>query len=161
MCGLLSSCSLPFIPSWTGCCLGKGPYLPAEPMFSFLAFVGLSAVDPTISLHRACYSFTFPLLCVTLWTCGLMFLPCQSTSWSIFCLRLPRLAFHIFTSFGLCWRTFLLCQPVSLFHSSGFLDPFTSFLPLLLPWAFCLILWASSAQLPHLYLLLLFSLIGL
>ena len=39
---------------------------------------------------------------------------------------------HIFTSFGLCWPTFLLCQPISL-HSSGFLSPFTSSLLFLLP----------------------------
>ena len=60
MCGILSSCSLPFIPSWTGRSLDKGPYLPIEPMFSFLVSVGLSAINSTISLHRACYSFTFP-----------------------------------------------------------------------------------------------------
>ena len=60
MCGLLSSCSLPFIPSWTRRCLAKGPYLPTEPIFSFLASMGLSAIDLTISLYRAYYSFTFP-----------------------------------------------------------------------------------------------------
>ena len=45
---------------WTGRCLGKGPYRLAEPMFFFLVFVDLLAIDPTISLHRACYGFTLP-----------------------------------------------------------------------------------------------------
>ena len=64
--------------------------------------------------------------------------------------RLPRPIYLFFTYFyshelitsffGLYWPTFLLCQPISLFHSSGFLGPFTSSLPLLLPLTFCWIL---------------------
>ena len=77
------------------------------------------------------------LLYVTPWTCRLTFLPCQLTSLSIFCLGLPTPTFHIFTSLRLCWTTFLLCQPFSLFHSLGFLGLFTSSLPHLLSWAFC------------------------
>ena len=46
---------------------------------------------------------------------GLMFLPCQPTTLSIFCLGLLRPNFHIFTSFGLCWLKFLLCQPFHYF----------------------------------------------
>ena len=44
-----------------------------------------------------------------------MLLPCQPTSSSIFCSRLPRPTFYIFTSFGLCWPAFLLCQPITSF----------------------------------------------
>ena len=65
------------------------------------------------------------------WAYGLMFLSCQRTSSSIFYSGFPWLTFYIFTSIGLCWLTFLLCQPISLLHSSGFLGPFTSSLPLL------------------------------
>ena len=55
------------------------------------------------------------LLPVTPWACGQMLLPCQPTSSSIFCSRLPRPTFYIFTSFGLCWPAFLLCQPITSF----------------------------------------------
>ena len=58
MCGLLGLYSLPFTPSWTGCCLDKSLHLPAEPMLSFPMTMGLLTVDPAISLHHACYSFT-------------------------------------------------------------------------------------------------------
>ena len=129
-CGLLGSCSLPFIPSWTRRCLGKGLHLSVEPMFSSLVSIGLLVIDPAISLCRAYYSFTF--LHTTLWTCGLIFLLCQPTSSSIFCSRLPWPTFHIFTSFRLCWPTFLLCQPNSLLHFPSFPVPFTSSLPLII-----------------------------
>ena len=129
-CGLLGSCSLPFIPSWTRCCLGKGLHLSVKPMFSSLVSIGLLVIDPAISLCHAYYSFTF--LHITLWTCGLIFLLCQPTSSSIFCSRLPWPTFHIFTSFRLCWPTFLLCQPNSLLHFPSFPVPFTSSLPLII-----------------------------
>ena len=57
------------------------------------------------------------LLRVTPWTRGLM---CQSTFLSILYSRLPRLTFYIFTSFGLNWPTFLLCQPFYHFISRAF-----------------------------------------
>ena len=58
MCGLLGLYSLPFTPSWTGCCLDKSLHLPAKPMLSFPMTVGLLTVDPAVLLHHACYSFT-------------------------------------------------------------------------------------------------------
>ena len=64
--GLLGLCFLPFISSWIGRCLGKGPHLLAESVFFFLAFVGLSTIDLAIPLHRACYNFTSCYL-VNLW----------------------------------------------------------------------------------------------
>ena len=71
---------------WTGCCLGKGLHLPVEPIFFFLVFMGLLAIDPAISLYRACYSFTsLFLFLATPWAYELMLLPCQPTSSSIFC----------------------------------------------------------------------------
>ena len=94
---------------WTRHCMGKGSHFPAEPMFFFLVSVGLLAIYPATSLHCACYNFTLPLLCVTPWTCGLTILSCQPTSVSIFCSGLPRPTFHIFTFFGFCLPTFLLC----------------------------------------------------
>ena len=54
------------------------------------------------------------LLHVTLWTRGLT---CQSTFLSILCSGLPRPTFYIFIFFWFYWPTFLLCQPISLFHS--------------------------------------------
>ena len=45
---------------WTGHCLGKGHHRFAKPMFFFLVFVDLLAIDLTISLLRACYCFTLP-----------------------------------------------------------------------------------------------------
>ena len=56
--GLLDLYSLPFTPSWTGCCLDKSLHLPVEPMLSFPMTMGLLTTDPTVSLHHACYSFT-------------------------------------------------------------------------------------------------------
>ena len=103
-------------------------------MFSSLVSIGLLVIDPTISLCRAYYSFTF--LHTTLWTCGLIFLLCQPTSSSIFCSRLPWPTFHIFTSFRLCWPTFLLCQPNSLLHFPSFPVPFTSSLPIFILMSF-------------------------
>ena len=131
--GLIFSAFYPFL-NWA--LLGKNSHLLAEPMFSFSVSVRLLAIDLAISLHHVCYRFTFPFISCYTWTCGLMFLPCQPISLSIFCLRLSRPTFHIFTSFGICWPTFLLCQPISLLHYSSFLGPFTSSLPLLLPRAF-------------------------
>ena len=53
--------------------------------------------------HFIMPAITLPLLLflITPWACGLMFLPWQPISSSIFCLGLPWLTFHIFTSFGL------------------------------------------------------------
>ena len=52
---------VPYLLSFLGLSImGKGPHLFAEPMFSSLASMGLLAIDPTISLYRTCYSFTFP-----------------------------------------------------------------------------------------------------
>ena len=98
--------------------------------FSFSMTMSLLAIDPAMSLHRACYSFTS--LFISCYPMGLCTdaSSCQSTSSSVFCSRLPWLTFHIFTSFGLCWPTFLLCQPISLPHSLGFLGPFTFFTPM-------------------------------
>ena len=90
------------------------------PWASWLLILPYHFIMPTIALP----SF---LLCVIPWTCPLTFLLCQPTSLSIFCSGLPRPTFHIFTSFRLCWPTFLLCQTISLFHSSGFLNPLLSF----------------------------------
>ena len=36
----------------------KSPHFPVEPVFSFFVFMTLLAIDPAISLHHACYSFT-------------------------------------------------------------------------------------------------------
>ena len=110
--------------------------------------------------HFIVLVIVLPSLRVTLWTCGLTFLPCQPTSLSIFCLGLPRPTSHIYTSFGLCWPTFLPCQPYFiisflrlprpiyfLFTSFtpmgflldllGFLGPITTSLPLITFWAYC------------------------
>ena len=77
------------------------------------------------------------------WAYELMLLPCQST-------------FHIFTSLGLYWPTFLLCHPISFLklprpiyflftfftpmsfflNLLGFLGLITSFLPLITFWAY-------------------------
>ena len=85
-----------------------------------------------------------------------MLLPCQLTSLSIFCSWLPWPIFHVFTSFGLYWPTFLLCQPISFlvfprpiyffftsFTPMGFLldllnffSPITTSLPLITFWAY-------------------------
>ena len=102
---LLRKC-FPFLRSWA----------------SRLLILPYHFIVPVITLH-------FLLLRNTLWTCGLMFLSCQPTSSSIFCLGLLRPTFHIFTSFRLCWPTFCCANP---FHSSGFLNPFTSSLSLFL-----------------------------
>ena len=78
--------------------------------------------------HFIVPTMTLPLLSflVIPWACKLILLPCQPTSSSIFYSGLPWPIFHVFTSFGLCWPTFLLCQLISLLHSSGFLNLFTS-----------------------------------
>ena len=162
ICGLWVPYSLPFTLSWTLCYLDKSLYLPTELIISFSMTVSLLATDYTISLHHACYNFTS--LFISCYPMGLWVdTPAIPTHFFINLLlsRVPWPTFHIFTSFGLCCPTFLLCQPISLLHLSGFLGPFTHSLPLLLSWAFCKILWASLAQLPHIYLLLLFRLIGL
>ena len=100
-----------------------------------------------------------------------MFLPCWPT-------------FHIFTSFGLYWPTFLLCQPISLIglpcpiyffcttftpmslllNPLGFLGPITTSLSLIIfsgllafkptQLIYQFIFWASPAHLLPLYLLL-------
>ena len=46
--------------------------------------------------------------------------------------RLPRPTFHVFTSFGLCWPAFLLCQPITsfLWLSQSVYFIFTSFTPM-------------------------------
>ena len=118
-----------------------------RPSFFSRPHVFLSCVYPLLRLwaywllilsyHFIMSAITLPsfLLRVTPWTCSLVFLLCQPTSSSISCSGLPRPIFHIFTSFGLYWPTFLLCQPI--FHSSSFFGPFTSSLPLLLPLTFC------------------------
>ena len=117
-----------------------------------------------LSYHFIMSALTLPsfLLRVTPWTCSLVFLLCQPTSSSISCSGLPRPIFHIFTSFGLCWATFLLCQPILLLYSLAHLLPpylfnshwlFTRFFGLPGPITYLYLL--------HLYLLLLFRLIGL
>ena len=128
--GLLGSYSLPFIPSFDWALLGQRPSSSSRVHLCQWAFwllvLPYHFIVPAIALPSL-------LLRVTPWTSGLMFLLCQPISLSILCLGLPRPTFHIFTSFGLCWPTILLCQPISLFHPSDFLTSFTSSLPLLLP----------------------------
>ena len=51
-------------------------------------------------------------------------------------LRASLAHFPHFYLFWACWPTFLPCQPILPLHSFGFLGPYTSSLPLLLPWAF-------------------------
>ena len=121
--GLLGSCPLPFhsFPGWALLGWRPSPSYLAHVLF-FPVSVGLLAGDPTRPLCCFCYiitslSFIFYYPCAY----GLILLPCQST-------------FHIFTSFGFCWPTFNCASTI---HSSGFLVPFTSFLPLLLSWAIC------------------------
>ena len=101
MCGLLGSCSLPFILSWTGRYWAKALFFLPSPCFPLLCpwafwllILPYHFIVPAIALP----SF---LLRITLWTCGLMFLPCQPTSSAIFYSGLPWPTFHIFTSFGL------------------------------------------------------------
>ena len=90
---LLSSPSFPFLWPWA--------FWPLILPYHFML--------PTITLSLF-------LFLITSWAYGLTLLLCQPTSSSIFYLGLPWLTFHIFTSFGLCWPTFLLCQPISLLH---------------------------------------------
>ena len=94
---------VPYLSSflWTGCCLGKGLHLPIEPCFSFLC--SWASWQLILPYHFIMPAITLPLLLflITPWACGLMFLPWQPISSSIFCLGLPWLTFHIFTSFGL------------------------------------------------------------
>ena len=132
--GLLGSCSLSFISSLDWALLGQ------ESSSSFRAHIFLPCVHRPlgycfpISFHRAYHSFTLLSVHVTSWACGLL---CQPTSLSIFCSRLSKPTFHIFTSLGFHWPTFLLHQPISSFYFSSFLGPFTTSLPLLLSWVFC------------------------
>ena len=139
MCGFLGLCSLPFISSLDWVLLGWRPlpFCQAHALF-FPVFVGLLAMDLAIPLHRAYYSITSLFISCYPWAHGLMLLSCQLT-------------FHIFTSFGLYWPTFLLCQPISftrlprsiyffftsftpmgfLLDPLGFLGPITTSLPLI------------------------------
>ena len=42
---------------WTGHCLGKSHHLLTEPIFTFLASVGLLAIAPAMSFHHVYYGF--------------------------------------------------------------------------------------------------------
>ena len=115
---------VPYLSSlpWTRYCLGEGPYLFAKPMlFSFLCswaswlwILPYHFIVPTIALPLFLFLVTHGLM-------GWCF--CRASSHSTF---LPLL--------GFIGQHFCYASP---FHSPGFLGPFTSFLPLLLPWAFC------------------------
>ena len=153
--GLLGSYSLPFIPSLDWALLGQRPSSYSRAHLCQWAFwllvLPYHFIMPVIALPSL-------LLCVTSWTCGLMFLLCQPISLSILYFGLLRPTFHIFTSFGLCWPTFLLCQPISLFHPSDFLG---SLLPLYLFYSHGLFTRSFRLPQPYPYLLLLFRFIGL
>ena len=99
--GLLGSCPLPFTPSPGWALLGwrPSPTCLAHVPF-FLVFVGLLVGDPVMLLHCSYYIITSILFLITHGLMGNAPIPCRST-------------FHIFTSFGLYWPTFLLCQPIS------------------------------------------------
>ena len=123
-----------FYPLWREGCVGFWAYIPC---LLPLLRLGIPWAESLIFLPSSClpflclwaflllilpYHFAVPaialpllLLLVTLWACGRMLLPCQPTSSSIFCSRLPSPTFHVFTSFGLCWPAFLLCQPITSF----------------------------------------------
>ena len=81
----------------TGCCLDEGPHLPTEPIFfSFLClWASLLWILPHLFIMPAIALSLFFISCFP-WAYRLMLLPCQPT-------------FHIFTSFGPYWPTFLLC----------------------------------------------------
>ena len=99
--GLLGSYFLPFIRSWTRYRLGKSLHLPAKPILPSLWPWTFLATNPTISLVVSVTALPFFLFLIILWAYELMFLPCQPTSSSILCSRLPWPIFHVFTSFGL------------------------------------------------------------
>ena len=107
----------------TGHCLGVGPLLPAWPMSSsFLC----SWASWLVILHATTLLLLYHcLFFISLLPIGLR----VGFQWPKFLLYQPT--FHIFTSFGFYWTTFLPCQPISFF-----LNSVTSSLPLLLPWAF-------------------------
>ena len=99
------------------------PFFPfLHPWASRLLILPYHFIVPTIALH-------FLLLHDSPWTCGLMFLPHQPTSSSIFCLGLLRPTFTSLPLLGFVGR-----------HSYC-ASPFHYFIP-----------WASSAFLLHLYL---------
>ena len=92
--------------------------------------VGLLATNPAIPLHCVYYNFVF--LFNSYYPMGLRAnVPAVSTHFFINPLfrasltHLPRLYL-----FWACWPTFLLCQPILPLYSLGFLNPFTSYLPL-------------------------------
>ena len=90
----------------TGRCLDEGPHLPTEPIFfSFLClWASLLWILPHLFIMPAIALSLFFISCFP-WAYRLMLLPCQPT-------------FHIFTSFGPYWPTFLLCWPILFFGFS-------------------------------------------
>ena len=120
---LLGSCSLPFTPSLGWALLGWRPSPSClDHVLFFLMFVGLLVEDLAMSLHCSFYiitSLSFLIICGLMGWCS-----CHASPLTI---ALPFLGFigqHSYYS-----------NP---FHSSGFLGPFTSSLPLSLLWAFLL-----------------------
>ena len=109
MCELLGSYSQAFILFWIGHCLSKSFIFLLSPCFHFLWQWAFWLLIPPYHFIVLTIALPFFLILVTPWTCTLMFLSCQPISSSIFCSGLPRPTFHIFTSFGLCWPTSLLC----------------------------------------------------
>jgi len=128
--------------------------------------MGFFAGDPTTPLHCSYYVITSLLFLYFLQAYELRLLPIHFLHPFPFWAPLANIPtvptyFHILTSFWPYWTTFLLYQPTfhilasflgsigphsycaNPFHSSDFLGPFISSLPLLLLWAF-----AKSFELP-------------
>ena len=152
--GLLGLYSLPFTPSWTGCCLDKSLHLPAKLIIFFSMTVGLLATDPTISLHRACYNFnSFFISCypIGLWAdtpavpthffinlllrASLAHYPHLYLFWALLP-NIPAMPTHFTTSFleipRPIYSFFTSFTPMGfLLNSLGFLSPITTSLPLI------------------------------
>ena len=120
--GLLGLCSLPFTPSlgWALLRWRPSPSCLAHVLF-FLMFVGLLAEDLAMSPHCSCYIITSILFLVIRGLTGWCSYHASPLS--------TALPFWGFIGQHSCYA--------SPFHSSGFLNSFTSSLLLLLPWAFC------------------------
>ena len=95
--------------------------------------MGLLATNPTIPLHCVYYNFIF--LFTSYCPMGLRAnVPAVSNHFFINPLYRDSLA-HLpcIYLFWACWPTFLPCQPILSFYSLGFLNSFTSSLPLFTP----------------------------
>ena len=131
--GIWAHIFFPCIPSWTGYHLGKKLHLPTELMLPSLWSWAFLATNRATSLCCVYYSFAF--LFISYYLVGLLAdVPTMSTHFFVNPLLRAFLAhFPCHYLFWAYWPTLLSRQPILPPYSLGFLNPFTTTLPLFTP----------------------------